>query len=179
MTNEETTEGVVLETQNNEEVTEVEETTDVEETTTETQSDDLAAELAKAKAEAAKFRRLLSKKDKEKSEAPKKTDTAPSQLTKDEGKLYAKVYSSDLPDELADDAVERVRKIATLDGISYDEAYRSEDFQVWKERRVREAKQERAQLRTTRGGKAEIKKTFGTEGLSDEDHKALWRERNS
>lgn len=101
-----------------------------------------------------------------------------SSLTKEEGKLYARIYNSkDIPDEIADDVVERVHKIAQLDDLSLEEAYKSEDFQYWKDGALRKYQEKQAQLGASRGSRGSRKKTLDTPGLSQEEHKALWREK--
>lgn len=128
-------------------------------------SDDEVAELKKRNAI---LQRKLKKATKPNEEPKKETQTAES-LSREEAKLYAK--------GLEDDEVDRVIKIAKLDGVSLTEAYQSEDFKLYKEKKDREAKRAAAQLGAARGGSANAgqSKDFNTPGLTEDDHKKLWK----
>ena len=72
--------------------------------------------------------------------------------------------------------LERVKKIAALDGVSLREAMQSEDFKFWKQARTEEQKREAASMEASKGsGTRGKKKTLHTPGLTPEEHKALWR----
>ena len=76
------------------------------------------------------------------------------------------------------DELERVKKIAQLDGVTLSEAMKSEDFTIWKQAREAESKREAASMEASRGsGNRGKKKTLQTPGLSKEEHKALFRQR--
>ena len=99
--------------------------------------------------------------------APKKAET-PTGLTRDEGILYSKGFE--------DDEVEYAQKVATLQGVKLTEAVKDPLFTTWKSNKDADFKKQQAQLGTSKGAKTTIKKSFDTPGLSDEDHKALFKE---
>jgi hypothetical protein len=84
-------------------------------------------------------------------------------------KLYAK--------GLEDDQVAQVQKIAALEGTSLDEAFKSELYTTWNSNREAKIKAEQAQLRASNGSKVAVKKGLNTPGLSDEEHKALYKQK--
>jgi len=178
MENEEYTEDVDLETENNEEVDETEDTfldevDEVEDTDDDVQAEleNTKAELETKKAEAAKYRRLLSKKQKEAPQKKEGKSTLPSTdtLSRDEAKLYAR--------GLDDEQVDKVAHIAKLEGLTIDEAYKSDYYTIWNDKREKDAKQEKSQLPASRGGKPTVKKGLDTEGLTEAEHKALMKEK--
>jgi len=103
-------------------------------------------------------------------EEPVKKEKSNSQdtLSREEAKLYAK--------GLTDDQVDKVAQIAKIEGITLDEAVNSDYYTVWTAKQEKEVKQEKSQLRASRGGKVVVKKTLDTPGLTDAEHKALWNE---
>lgn len=130
------------------------------------------AEDQKVRAEKAESKLKKSKSSVE-TETPKKetsTQTEGDSLSRDEAKLYAR--------GLTDEQVDKVAQIAKMEDITLDEASKSDYYTIWNDKQEKEQKQEKAQMRASRGGKAEVKKTFDTPGLSQEEHKALWKEAN-
>jgi hypothetical protein len=99
--------------------------------------------------------------------APKKAET-PTGLTRDEAILYAKGFD--------ESEVEHAQKVATLQGVSLTEAVKDELFTTWKSNKEAAVKKEQAQLGTSKGARTTIKKSFETPGLSDDDHKAMFKE---
>lgn len=128
-------------------------------------STDEVAELKKR--HAIEMRKL--RKELKKTEQNEEKDTAPESLSREEAKLYAR--------GLEDDEVDRVIRIAKLDDISLTEAYESEEFKLFKEKKEREAKRREAQLGAGKGASSQgrNKKDFSTPGLSAEEHKKLWQ----
>jgi len=100
-------------------------------------------------------------------------------FSREEGKIYSKIFSSSLPEELADKAIDQISKIAKIENVSLDEAYKSEYFNVWKDKEVKEFKNKKAQLGVSRGSTPKVKKTLQSSGLSRDEHQALWREKNN
>lgn len=101
--------------------------------------------------------------------ASKKVETSTG-LSKGEAILYAKGF-----DEAE---VDYAQKVATLQGVSLTEAVKDELFTTWKSNKAEAKKKEDAQLGTSRGARTTVKKSFDTPGLSDEDHKAMFKEQN-
>lgn len=147
-----------------EEEPELEEDNSTEES--EPQEGDSTEEIAELKKKHAIEMRKL-RKELKKTETKEK-DTAPQSLTREEAKLYAR--------GLEDDEVDRVIRIAKLDGISLTEAYNSDDFKSYKEKKERQAKREAAQLGAGKGASSNAgqKKSLNTPGLTAEEHKKLW-----
>lgn len=148
-------------------------------------TEDLQARVAKAE-QIASDQKIRAEKAEAKLKNPKVETATPKQDTDntpsshsdlEKGRIYSRIDNSEIPADLADEAFDRVNKVAQINEVSLNEAYASEDFKSWEERKLREVKAEKAQLPASRGGKAEVKKTLDTVGLSDEDHKALWKER--
>jgi hypothetical protein len=99
--------------------------------------------------------------------APKKAETSTG-LSRDETILYAKGFE--------EDEVEYAQKVATLQGVKATEAIKDPLFTTWKSNKDADLKKQQAQLGTSKGAKTTIKKSFDTPGLSDEDHKAMFKE---
>lgn len=100
--------------------------------------------------------------------ASKDKEAAPA-LSREEGILIAKGFS--------EDELEQAKKVATLEGIKLTEVPGNELFIAWKTKRDAEIKRQQAQLGASRGARTNVKKTLATPGLSDEDHKELFKER--
>lgn len=113
-------------------------------------------------------------KEQKQAKTPETGDTDVSSL--ELGRVYNRIDSSKLPPELSESAMERVQKLAKLDDISLIEAYNSDLYQAWEGKEVKKYKTEKSQLRTSRGGKVEVKKSLDSPDLSEADHKALWKE---
>lgn len=74
--------------------------------------------------------------------------------------------------------LERVKKIAQLDGVTLKEAMQSPDFKIWKQARAEELRQEEASMAASKGsGSRGKKKDFSTSGLTKEEHRALFNKR--
>ena len=121
------------------------------------------------------FARIQRDKDKSKKAPPqvvvtKKDDkpAKPAPLTREEGILIAKGFT--------EEEVAHAQKVATLQGVPLTDAVNDSLFKGWKSERDAEAKREAAQLPAGRGSRAATKKNFSSPGLSDEDHKALFKE---
>jgi hypothetical protein len=100
--------------------------------------------------------------------APAKPAETPTGLTREEGILYSKGFE--------EDEVEYAQKVATLQGVKLTEAVKDPLFTTWKSNKDADQKKQAAQLGTSKGARTTIKKSFDTPGLSDEDHKALFKE---
>jgi 16S rRNA G1207 methylase RsmC len=152
-------EEVTVEVQDEEQVDTVEETTteDVVEVT-ETEED----ALAKAQAEAAKYRRLFEKSQKPKEQT--KPQATPANV--EEVVLLANGMDEAL--------LEQLKKVAAVNGTTLIKAQNDPIFVAVKEKFEREKKHEDASLPSTRGaGTVKVKKDFGTPGLSRDEHKKL------
>ena len=99
--------------------------------------------------------------------APKPAET-PTGLTRDEGILFSKGFE--------EAEVEHAQKVATLQGVKLTEAIKDPLFTTWKTNRDAEAKKQQAQLGTSKGARTTVKKTIDTPGLSDEEHKEMFKE---
>ncbi len=90
-------------------------------------------------------------------------------LTREEGILFARGFS--------EAEVEQAKKVATLQGVKLTDAVNDPLFTTWKGIEDKKAKDAKAQLPASRGGKPITKKTIGSPGLSDADHQELWKEK--
>lgn len=126
-----------------------------------------ADELAKAKAEANKWRRIAQKNAKGsqiKTASPKAT--APLSVDVDERILKAQGMS--------DEVLKELKVVATARGVSLIDAQNDYLFVAIKEKIERDTKAQRATLGVSRGsGTAKPKVGFNTPGLSREEHMKL------
>lgn len=100
----------------------------------------------------------------------KNSNEASDQLSKDEAILYAKGRS--------EEEVEKVMKIADIEGISPLAANDSEYFKLWKERQDAKKEAQDTQLGASKGSvKTKPKKDVSSPGLSSEDHEALFKQK--
>lgn len=137
------------------EVEEVEESAE----TIETEED----ALAKAQAEAAKYRRLFEKSQKKPVEQTKPQATP---LNVEETVLLATGMNEEL--------LESLKKVAQVTGTSLIKAQNDPIFVAVKEKFEREKKSSSASLGASRGsGAAKVQKGFNTPGLSREEHMKL------
>jgi hypothetical protein len=156
--------------QNDEEtiVVQDEEQVDTVEVVEEESSDSIETEedaLAKAQAEAAKYRRLFEKTQKAK--APEQTTATPSNV--EEVVLLANGMDETL--------MEQLKKVAAINNTSLIKAQNDPIFVAVKEKFEREKKSSNASLGASRGsGQAKVQKGFSTPGLSREEHMKLARE---
>lgn len=74
-----------------------------------------------------------------------------------------------------DEGLDKLRKIAAVEGVSLSEAEKSDLFQAWKEKREQELRQEKAQLRASKGAGGSSSKplTFEEAGKDPEAHKKM------
>lgn len=146
----------------------------IEETTTSETTVDKDALIAELEEKNRKLYARLKrdkKSDDETTEQPKaKKEVKSETLSRDEAKLYAR--------GLEDEEVEKVKKIAAIEDISLDEAYKSDHFASWKRAKEKEIEIQKAALGASRGSKSVVKKSFDTPGLTDEEHKKLWLEKH-
>jgi hypothetical protein len=98
-------------------------------------------------------------------------DAAKPALSREEAILIAKGHSVE--------EVEYAQKVATLQNKPLLEAVNDDLFTTWKAKRDKETKDRAAQLGTSRGARASVKKTFSTKGLSDEEHKEMFQDKIS
>lgn len=148
-------EEVTLDVQEEEQVdtVEVEETPEV----TETEED----ELAKAQAEAAKYRRLFEKAQNKPAQTP-----ATPQPNVEEVVLQA----NGMPDEL----LTQLKKVAAINGTNLIKAQNDPIFVAVKEKFEKEQKQKDASLPASRGsGTVKAQKSLATPGLSRDEHRKL------
>lgn len=169
MTQEETT----VETQDE---TQEGQTAQAEETTEESQSEEpvttpeqmtLEERVAKAEAEAAKYRRLFEKGQKP---TDKKAPVSTQPIDIDERVLKAQGMS--------DEVLKQLKDVAKLRGLSLIDAQTDPVFQALKSQLEQEEKSKKAQLGASRGApKVTPKKEPNTPGLTREEHMALAKER--
>lgn len=77
---------------------------------------------------------------------------------------------------IPDDEINYLKKIAVLNGTSIIEAQSDEIFKAFKSNKEATEKAANAKLGASRGsGSARKEKTFATKGISDEEHKEMWR----
>lgn len=136
----------------------------VEETTNDTVEVEEATEteedaLAKAQAEAAKYRRLFEKAQK-----------APAQATPQPNVEEVVLQANGMDDEL----LTQLKKVAAISGTSLIKAQNDPIFVAVKEKFERDKKHTEAALPASRGaGSAKVQKDFSSPGLSREEHRAL------
>ena len=141
------------------EVEEVEESAE----TIETEED----ALAKAQAEAAKYRRLFEKSQKK--PAPEQTKPQATPLNVEETVLLATGMNEEL--------LESLKKVAQVTGTSLIKAQNDPIFVAVKEKFEREKKSSSASLGASRGsGSVKAQKSLSTPGLTREEHMKLARE---
>lgn len=102
-------------------------------------------------------------------EEPEQPEAKPDTLTREEAVAFAKGFS--------EAEVDKAKKIAQVEDISLPQALESDLFTTWKAAQDKAKKDEEAQLRASGGGGQKTKKDFDTPGLSDEDHKALFKDK--
>ena len=101
-------------------------------------------------------------------EATQITNNAPSEETID-----VKILQSQ---GLDDEAISYLKKIAQVNGTTLIEAKKDELYKAFEEKREREEKAKKASLGASRGsGAIRKEKSITSPGLSDEEHKELWR----
>lgn len=92
-------------------------------------------------------------------------------LTREEAILFAK--------GLNEKEVERAQKIAQVEGIKLTEAVESDLFTSWKKLEDEKVKNANANLPPSKGSKSYQSKTFQTQGLTEQEHKELFKAKNS
>lgn len=81
---------------------------------------------------------------------------------------------------MSDEVLEHLTKVAQVTGKSLFDAQNDDLFVAMKTRHEDALKAEKAKLGVSRGsGSAKKEKTLNTPGLSDAEHKDLWRQQNS
>jgi hypothetical protein len=103
--------------------------------------------------------------------APAATPAAPAQsgLSRDEAILIAQGHSLE--------ELDKMKTIAAVENIPLLDVPKNDIFTSWKKGKDEQARAQSAQLGASRGSKGSVKKTFNTPGLSDEDHKALFKDK--
>ena len=141
----------------------------------ENSSDEKDAEIAKLRAIAKKRTEQLDKLKQalnNEEEVKEEEKPQPTGLSRDEAILFAK--------GLSEEEVEKASKIAEFEGINLTEAVDSDIFTIWKEKKDKEAKSEKAQLGASNGSpKVEKQKDFTSKELTPEEHKELWKQKIS
>lgn len=80
---------------------------------------------------------------------------------------------------MSDDVLEMLKKVAKVNGQTLIDAQKDGLFISMKEKYDAEKKSEKASLGASHGsGSARKGKDFKTAGLSDEDHKEMWKQQN-
>lgn len=95
----------------------------------------------------------------------------PSGVTREEALLYSRGYSLE--------EVEKARVFAQAEGEkNLLLAVELDTFKAWRETTLKKAEEEKARLGASRGAlKTKPKRDFKTPGLTDEEHRNLWRQR--
>lgn len=155
-------EAVIVQDEEQVDTVEVTEEDEASDTTIETEAD----ALAKAQAEAAKYRRLFEKAQKVK---PEQTQTQATPLNIEETVLLANGMEETL--------LETLKKVAAVNGTTLIKAQNDPIFVAVKEKFEREKKSSNASLGASRGsGSAKVKKDLSTPGLTREEHMKLAQE---
>lgn len=167
----------VLETTNsNEEVV-------LEETTEEENLEALKAENEELRKKAEQFPNVVARAKKAEEElkaykakaASETTQTLEEKSTLTERDVDVKILQSQGLDE---EAIEFLKKLAAVNGTSVLAAQSDELYSSFKDKREAKEKSEKAALGASRGSSPSKKqKDTTTPGLSDEDHKALWKQK--
>lgn len=151
------------------ETAEVEETT-TEETTEETQEEDTVV-ISKEKFKAMQKKAIAY--DASKKTPQKETITNNNVLSEIESE--AKILK--LAKDMDDDTISQLKKIALVNNQSLADAQKDPLFIAWQEKKESDIKAEKARLGASKGSsstKASV--GFSNPGLSEEDHKKLWKE---
>lgn len=78
---------------------------------------------------------------------------------------------------LPDEDINYLKKLAKVNGTSIIEAQSDEIYKSFKANKEATEKAEKAKLGASRGsGSVKREKSFATKGLSDEEHKEMWRQ---
>ena len=155
-------ETIVVQDEEQVDTEEVIEEDDASDTDIETEAD----ALAKAQAEAAKYRRLFEKTQKAK---PEQTKPQATPLNIEETVLLANGMEETL--------LETLKKVAAVNGTSLIKAQNDPIFVAVKEKFEREKKSSNASLGASRGsGSVKAQKSLSTPGLSREEHMKLAQE---
>jgi len=129
----------------------------------------LYSRAKKAEEEAKKYKQLVMERQKTAEATPKVETkaTETSSLTKEEAILFAKGYSIE--------EVERINKIAVLDGVNPLVAAETDLFKVWKSQEDKKRQDETSELDTSKGSPRFKKaKSFNDPSLSPDEHRKLW-----
>lgn len=156
--------------ENHEEFETEEETTEEAEFSEEDNSD----ELEKMKAENAKLKAIIKRKNKKAKKSAEKNDADDAEkntqlsdtLSREETYLIAKGH--DLDD------LETLNKIASINGVGVLEAEKSIEFDIFKKAKAEKVRRENASLKSKAGYKAHTKKSISDSGLSEEEHKKMY-----
>jgi hypothetical protein len=156
---------------------------DTDDTSTDTFSDDneqdvetLRAELEKERTARQQITARAKKAEDQLREfkKPRSESEAPRQDTPDVDERILR--ANGMPDEL----LKELKAIATARGIDLISAQNDKLFKLAKEDFEREAKQKEASLGSSKGsGNSQAKKSISSPGLSKEEHKAMWKQKNS
>lgn len=77
----------------------------------------------------------------------------------------------------SDDDIKYLKKIASVNGTSLIEAVADDLYVSYEDKKQAQVKAEKARLGASKGGgSVKAEKTFNSQELSAEDHKALWRQ---
>jgi hypothetical protein len=159
----------------------VEEVEQMEEVSTDVETETEVEETAEAeeidwKAEALKLKAILKRKTKKEADPQTAQTSNPTQavptdiVTPKDLLRTTKGYD--------DDALAQLEVIAKGKGISLIQAQDDPLFTGYLEKQEAEKKAQAAKLGASKGsGRGGEKRTFTTPGLSDEDHKAMWKEK--
>jgi hypothetical protein len=147
--------------------TEIEDTEDVDVLKSQVERDRIAKQqiLARAKKAEAELKALKEQK-------PNATQNINNNLSSED--VEVSILKAQ---KVSDEKIAYLKKIAKLNGTSIIDAQSDELYLAWEAKKEAEEKSEKAKLGASRGsGSVKKEKTINSTGLSDEEHKALWRE---
>ena len=138
-----------------------------------------AIKLKLEEAEEAK-RQLTARAHKAEAELKKAKQTAPQKEIINNGLDADSVDVKILQSQgLSEDLIEQLKKLAKINGTSILAAQSDSIYQVIKERKEQEEKKAKASLGASRGsGSPTGKKDFNSPGLTEAEHRDLWKKRN-
>jgi len=138
-----------------------------------------AIKLKLEEAEEAK-RQLTARAHKAEAELKKAKQTAPQKEIINNGLDADSVDVKILQSQgLSEDLIEQLKKLAKINGTSILAAQSDSIYQVIKERKEQEEKKAKASLGASRGsGSPTVKKDFNSPGLTEAEHRDLWKKRN-
>lgn len=131
--------------------------------------------------EVAKLNAIIERKTKKVKELNSESETK----TQKESNLQDKPTSVSMEDvfvvssnQLSSEEYNYAQKVAELNETTLQEAVKDDLFKSWREKQKEETKKQQAEMGASKGSKGmKEKKSFDSKGLSQEEHKALFKEK--